>query len=253
MQKMMQLSVALMIGLWLGSTAYASSVISLASSMDPAGGLTENAVTGSQARINLGTGLPGDNDGLYDINNSATPFGAIDLFPSEAAFSVGSITVDAGAVSGFGVEVAAVTAIDLSGLWASGSATTDISDAALDLWLFEVPNSFTFSALDVADTATFTNGVLTSIDVSLDAQYNSFDGASNPITWNGTFSISGDTLALTFNDTQNFDTGFFGVVPSTFTSDLTGTVNAVGNYVIPEPATMTLLALGMGAVMRRRA
>ena len=35
-----------------------------------------------------------------------------------------------------------MTGLDVSALWTDGSATSDISDAGLDLWFFSIPNSF---------------------------------------------------------------------------------------------------------------
>ncbi len=231
---------------------------SLASTMDTSTGLSENLVTGSQARIGFGDGSPGDADGLYDVNDSNIAFGAVDVFPNEAAFSIGSLGFDGAGVTGVGTETVSVTSLDLSALWAADSATTDISDVGLDLWFFGIPNSFAFGALDPTDTVTFVDGVLDSIDVEIVASYDVFDGAGNPVSWVGSFSVTGSTVALAINDTQTFNTGpFLGNqdVPSTFISDLSGTVNAVGVYVIPEPAglaTLAALALVAGR-MRRRA
>lgn len=225
--------------------------ISLASTMDTSGGLTEDLVTGSQARIGLGNGLPGDADGLYDINDETNAFGPIDLFPNEADFEVGTFSVDASGILGTGIEVAPITALDLSALWTSGSATTDVSDAGLGLWFFGSPTAFGFGALDATDTATFTDGTLTGISLDVDATFSVFDGGSNNVVWDGTFSVSGDQIALSFNDTQNFDTGFFGVVPSTLTSDLSGVVESVGVYQVPEPASVSALLVA-GLLLRRR-
>lgn len=230
--------------------AYAAD-ISLASTMDTAGGLTENLVTGSQARIGLGNGSPGDADGLYNINDDTDVFGAVDLFPNEADFGVGTFSVDASGISGTGIEVAPITAIDLSALWTSGSSTTDISDTGLGLWFFGSPTAFGFGALDATDTATFTDGTLTGISLDVDATFGVFDASSNNVVWSGTFSVTGDQIALSFNDTQSFDTGFFGVVPSTLTSDLSGVVESVGVYQIPEPASASAFLVA-GLFLRRR-
>jgi len=230
-----------------------AATIPLASDMDPNGGITEDALTGGQGRINLGDGSPGDADALYNINDDTQLFGTpIDLFPSEADFSVGSITVDGSTVAGSGVEVTPITGIDLSGLWAPDSASSDISDTGLDLWFFGLPNSFVFGALDSNDEASFVDGVLTSIDLSVTASYVSGDGGGNTVTWNGGLSIAGDSLSLSIADTQDFDTGFFGVVPSTLSMQFDGTVDAVGGFVIPDPGSLALLGFGGLLVASRR-
>ncbi|MEM1224185.1 MAG: hypothetical protein AAGJ40_00725 [Planctomycetota bacterium] len=241
----------------MAGAAQANTTISLASTMNGAGGLTENAVTGSQARINLGNGGPGDADGVYDINaiNPTVPLGSdIDVFPKEGAFDIGSLTVDAGLLSGTGSGTIPVTALDMSGFWADGSSTTDVSDTALDAWFSPLlPRLFAFDAFDGSDTATFANGLLTSIDASVAAQFTSFDFGGNPVTWDGTLEFAGDAISLTFNDTQTF-VGFTGPVPSTFTSDLTGTVDAVGTFsitAIPEPNSLVCLTLLGTSVMWR--
>ncbi|MEM6757185.1 MAG: hypothetical protein AAF586_08470, partial [Planctomycetota bacterium] len=104
--------------------------ISLASTMDPTGRLTETVVTGSYAQINL------DPDGLYSAVNDS-PFGPITLFPNDVNFTVGSFSVDDTTITGTGVEIAPITGLDLSGF--SGSATSDISSTGLGLWFFGAP------------------------------------------------------------------------------------------------------------------
>ena len=233
-----------------GSAAQAAS-LGLSSTMDLNTGLSESLVTGAITQIGFGNGLPGDADGLYDISNPATPFGALDIFPNEASFGVGSLDFDSGLVSGSGVETVAIQSLDLGSLWASGSATTDINDVALGNWLFSAPRYFSFGSLDASDTVTFTDGLLTSVDLDVAASFVIFDASLSSVSFDGALSIVGDTIGLSINDTENFDTGF-GVVPTTFTSDLAGTVNAVGIYVVPEPGTGLLMGLGLMSLSRLR-
>lgn len=244
-----ELNVMMMI-LFVGLTTAGAraTTISLASDMDPDGGITEDALTGGQARINLGDGSPGDADAVYNINDDTQLFGTpIDLFPNEAEFNVGSITVDGAGVTGSGIEVAPITGIDLGALWSQGSSATDISDTGLDLWFFDGPVEFTFGPLDAGDIATFTDGLLTSIDLSITAAF-SADTTFGAVNWTGgTLSVAGDQFSLQIDDTQTtaFD-------DSTLTVDLTGTVDSVNAFVIPEPASMALLAFGGLLVASRR-
>jgi hypothetical protein len=227
-----------------------AAVVPLASSMDPAGRITESQLTAGQARIDLGTGAPGDADGVYDLNDDTVLFGSpADVFPNEAAFNVGSIAVDTAGVTGLGIEVAPITSLDLSLLWAADSGATDISDTGLDLWFFDGPVEFTFGSLDASDTATFTNGVLTSIDLSITAAFsaNTFLGV---VVWTGgALSVAGDQFSLQLNDTQPTAFG-----DSTFVIDLTGTVNAVGSFAVPEPTSAGLLggATLVAVLVKRR-
>ncbi|MEM6312487.1 MAG: PEP-CTERM sorting domain-containing protein, partial [Planctomycetota bacterium] len=157
-------------------------------------------------------------------------------------------------LSGSGVETTAVTAIDLGEFWTSDpnrtsatpgtppSVVSDISDRAIGLWFFDAPGSIGFGALDAADTVTFTDGVLTSIDLSIPT---TFDVGGS--VWNGTFSITGDQLSYQINEVQPFGFG-----TSTLVADITGTVGAVGSFVIPEPSSLGLLGVSTLLLSRRR-
>lgn len=91
------------------------------------------------------------------------------------------------------------------------------------------------------DTVTFINGQLASINLQIPTTFMVDIGM--PLEWNGMFSISGNQLAYSISDTQET---FIG--PSTFTANLTGTVNAV----IPEPSAALLGAIGVLSLFRRR-
>ncbi|MEM1210175.1 MAG: hypothetical protein AAGI54_13005, partial [Planctomycetota bacterium] len=160
-------------------------------------------------------------------------------------------SVDDTTITGTGVEIAPITGLDLSGF--SGSATSDISSTGLGLWFFGAPAGFSFGPFDATDTATFTDGLLTSIDIAVDSTFTTFDTAANPVNIPGTLTISGDEITFAYIGSAPFDTGFFGVVPFTFFStELTGTVDAVGTFVIPEPATAALLLATAPALLARR-
>jgi hypothetical protein len=249
-----------------------AATVSLASNMDGDSYIYESQFTGSFARINLGDGLPGDADGVYDpngpggvLNPNPTPFGSpIDMFPREANFLVGEIT-HAAIVPGFTGTVA-IDSYDLGEFWTSDpnrvgdpagsggppTVVSDISDQAIGLWFFNTPGSILFGALDSSDTVTYTNGLLTSIDMEITTQFTGTDPfTSAPIAWGdtpgtGTFSISGNQLAWTILDTEP---SLFG--PSTFDANLTGTVTSV----VPIPGAVWLLGsglLGLAGFARRR-
>ncbi|MEM1210174.1 MAG: PEP-CTERM sorting domain-containing protein [Planctomycetota bacterium] len=257
-----------------GSPA-AANPISLASTMDGESFISEDAATGGFGQINRGDGTlggttsqtDGDIDAWYllsDFNNpNASPAGSqIDMFPREADFIVGDIAFDQSSVTGSGVETVQITGIDLSEFWSSdpnrvnsvggspATLITDISDRALGLVWFDLQGSLTFGGLDAGDTVTFTDGLLTSIDLDITAQFNidtSGFGGPGLTAWDGSFSIVGDQISYQILDTENL--GFFA---STIEADITGTVNSVGTYLIPEPASLALLAAGLGACLIRR-
>ncbi len=208
----------------------------------------------------------GDRDGHYLLPTSPAPGYSPathvsptatgtgwDLFPRETNFQVGNLTFDDTGFTGIGTETFTVTAIDLSGLWTSDpnrtvgtpgsmpSKISDISDHAIGLWFFGSPGGISFGALDAADTITFTNGILTSIDIDITTV---FTISAYNVAWDGNFSISGRDISYQINDTA----GIPGFGLSTFVADLNGTVNAV----IPEPSTALLGALGVLFLARRR-
>lgn len=245
--------------------------IPLASTMDPASFASESTFTGAFSRIGEGNGdlgsagaNTGDADGLYNVANlnapnPGSPFGAVDLFPREADFLVGGITVDTSSLTGVGVETVPLTALDFSELWKPDASRTasvpgtpptvvsDISDQGIGLWLFNAPGGISVSNIPTSeDTATFTDGLLTSIDVVETVEFIVFGGAT-PTVWTGSLTIAGDQISLQINDTQ----ALFGS-PSTIVFDVTGTVNAVDSFVIPEPASAAIAAMGGGLIAARR-
>lgn len=239
---------------FLGATANAAQV-PLASQMDPAGTISESTLTGETFVISNGTGVVAN--GLAGDDDSNPAFGdPVNLFPREEAFEVGTLDFDASGITGSGVENAPIDALDLSGLWSpdaertnstpgtDASVESDISDWAIGLWLFNSPGDITFGPLDAADTVTFTNGLLTSVDFSVAASF-----SVDATVWQGTLSAVGDQLSFQINDTQQ---SFFG--PSTLVVDLVGTIDAVGSFAIPEPsaAAMALALFNVGLLRRRR-
>lgn len=261
---------------WFAGPAWgALQQVSLASTMEPNGFISETAGTGSFARIGLGNGAlgqvgarSGDVDGAYrieDLNdfNPSQLGSGFDVFPREADFLVGSFTFDDAGITGLGTQTTAITALDLGELWTSDSQRTssssqsvptvlsDISDHALGLWWWNSPGSIVFGPLDGNDTVTFVDGVLDSIDLDIDADFTIGPGiAGEATTWRGTVTVSGNQFSFDILDTQDF--GFPG--DSTLEIDLTGTVAAVGVLEVPEPASAfgVLGLLALSARPKRR-
>jgi len=255
-----------------GLSNSASAQIDLATTMNmtnDTGYLAESQATGSFARINLGDGSlgsigsnTGDADGLYNFVNreAADPgslFGTpVDMFPREENFEIGGLTH--APVTGVGIETVQVLMLDTSEFWKPDPARTDfinfdsptvisdISDYGIGIWFFNGPGAITFGPLDVNDTVTYTDGLLTSIDLEVETVFNA-DAFGTAVSYTGTFSITGDQLSYQIEDTQPL--GFFG--NSQLIADLTGTVDAVGTFVIPEPASAILLALGSLTMLAR--
>ncbi|WP_436715433.1 hypothetical protein U8335_23445 [Roseiconus lacunae] len=249
------------------SIDHPGNTIDLASTMDAGSYLQETAPSGSTpqtdafGRIGLGDGSlgpqtapllrasvagGGDADAIYANANFNSPaqagtYGeAMDLFPREQNFQWGSLTYDDSTYTGSGVEVLPVTDIDLSEFWkadanrssgnpsAQPTVISDISDHALGLWMFDSEGDIVFGALDSADSVTFTDGVLTSIDVSISTSIRFVDLTSNIISFDGTLSISGGDISYQINDTELINLA--SVDLSTWIVDLTGNVLAVDEF-----------------------
>ncbi|MEM9167825.1 MAG: hypothetical protein AAGB48_12480 [Planctomycetota bacterium] len=251
----------------IGVLAYAGTAmgqtISLASTMNTNSFVSEDSFTFAFAQIGAGDGSlgsvganTGDADGLYSLANlgapdPGAPFGTpVDLFPREENFQVGAVGYDAGAIFGTGVETTSITSLDLSGLWTADpnrenptpgsppSVISDISDRAIGLWFFDATGSIDFGAFDASDTVTFTDGLLTSINISVNADF-VLDGQG---TYSGTLDFSGNGISFQIDDVSD-------TLGNTVVIDLTGTVNAV----VPAPGSVLVLTAGaLGLVRRRR-
>ncbi|MDF3128869.1 hypothetical protein P0Y35_06655 [Kiritimatiellaeota bacterium B1221] len=226
--------------------------ISLASTMNASSYIAETLT--ETFIISNGTGTVGN--GYTGDDDSDPAFGsAINLFPRETNWNVGTISYNEALVSGTGTETVAITSIDLGELWTSDpkrtdtdapfepTAESDISDFALGLWLFNQEGGITFGNLDAADQVTFQDGVLTSIDMQIDMQFwwsPAFVGGG-PTYYDGTFAISGGNISLQITDTETVP--IYG--PSTLTMDMTGSVTAV-----PEPGMLSMIAAGLFIIFR---
>lgn len=225
--------------------------------MDGSGYLYEVSFTGGYSRINLGTGAAGDRDGHWRLTSGYTPANdptpsslgsGFDTFPREANFLVGTLTFNESLVNLTGTSVIPIDSFDLSEFWKADSNRTnstagslptvvsDISDYALGKWFYNLPGNISFGALDAEDTVTFTNGVLTAINLSITTTF-----TVQSFAWNGTFSINGDDISYQINQ-------------SSFQANLNGTVNSVGTYTIPEPSTSLFGCMAVVSVLacRRR-
>lgn len=227
--------------------------IDLAGAADGASRISEFNLTGAFAQIDFGDGGTGDADGAYSLVDDSGPLGtALDVFPSETNFGVGSLSFDNASFTGAGVETLPVTAIDLAQLFTANSPTSDISGVNLSNFFFSTPVNFAFGAVDASDTVTFTDGVLTAIDLVIDASF-TFDLAlsGQPTSFEGSFSIAGNRFSLFIDDTEFDVPTVFGTFPqSRVLIDIAGTVDAV----IPAPGVATVLAMpGLLIARRRRA
>ncbi len=256
------------------TTASRADVVSLATLMNGDSYISETQATGSFAQIKQGNGNlgsvgahTGDADGAYNINHLGqenpqlwgTP---IDFFPREANFLVGSISFNSSGLTGIGIETTQVTGLDMSEFWkpdpnrtnsTAGNpplAISDISDHAIGLWFFGGGGGVSFGGLDASDTITFTDGVLTRIDLETTTVFD-LGGFGIQMDFSGTFSIVGDQFSYFIQDTKDIAPG----LPTTFTADLTGVVSAVGNYqltAVPEPGSIALLTIGVAGASWRR-
>lgn len=217
--------------------------VPLASTMNSDSFMSETQVTGSISRIRFGDGSANDIDGGHNISNENQLFGSgYNLFPNETNFSIGSLTYDDSLLKGTGTEIIGISSIDLNPF-----GNVDISISAREAWFSGLPSSFSFGTVDVNDNLTFNDGSLNSINISLDAAFEMLDSTRNKVSFDGTFIINGADLSLQIQESRDFDTGFFGVVPTTLTVDMTGVVNA-----IPEPSSALLSLLGSLIILRRR-
>jgi hypothetical protein len=224
------------------NVSHAELILSLASTMNPNGSLTDFGITGVRSQINFGSGAAGDADGFYNAANTSQQFGSADMFPNETNFAVGTLSYSNAALTNVGVEVAPITILNPNLFWAAGSSTTDINDAnGLDLWFFGNNSSIVFGGLDASDQVTLTNGIVTGINLTTTATINADFGTATPFPFNGTFSIIGNQFSFQIDQTVASVPTAFGNFPTQFVADLRGTVNAVS--AIPEPASGVLASI----------
>ncbi|MEM9480532.1 MAG: hypothetical protein AAGA58_12835 [Verrucomicrobiota bacterium] len=241
------LTLSLVLGALLAN-AQAVTTISLASLMDPNGGFTIAPIPTGRVQINLGDGTPGDRDGRWLPTDTSVPVGGagFDAFPNEENFSVGSLDYDEALIFGTGVETIPILSLDLSGL------QTDVDHVAMAAADITGLQAWQFGAIDAGDTVTFTDGVLTSIDVDVtaDAAIADFDTfLGGPLkVFNGNLVFSGNDISWTILDTEFINAFPIADGNSTLDWNLSGTVLSV----IPEPSSGLLALAAASLVFRRR-
>jgi hypothetical protein len=158
-----------------------------------------------------------------------------DFFPNNENFQLGHLTYDSAGLTGVGTEIRPVTGL------------------SLDLFPNIPRFSYTTSASNISGAVTFTNGLLTSINVSSDVSITyaatqpglySFL-ANQTLTEPGGFQINGNQLSLFIDDEFPSSNPMF---PWRAQFDVFGTVNAV----VPEPSSLLLLSVGPVVVFIRR-
>lgn len=179
------------------------------------------------AQINL------DPDGMYPIGSSTPPTqgSPVDGFPSEGNWAaVGTLTLDSTA-TGSGVETLNVA-----------SATFDFNQYVDGATLAIAGTAYSTSVTITSGTVELTNGIVT--DITLDSDIAFTFGAFPANPFNGSFDISGGTFDLFVDDTENVGLD----VRQAWVFDGT----ASSPTVIPEPASLMLLATGACSMFIRR-
>ncbi|MEM9944275.1 MAG: PEP-CTERM sorting domain-containing protein [Planctomycetota bacterium] len=242
-------------------------LVSLASTMDAGGYFAEDAALDSIARINFGDGTANDrdganqysdpNDGSFDPNkpeSDYTPFGTsnLNIFPNETNFNVGQVGFDETGLSPTFTGTVQINSLDLGAFYTLNDATSDINGVDFPL-LFPFGGGLTLGTFDANDTLTFTNGLLTSIDVEVEADVFVAD-FTGQVTYDGLLTFSGSNINLNIMETETV-VGFTGPFNSTLDFQLSGIVGAVNNFqisAVPEPGSFGLAATAFGLIALRR-
>ncbi|MEM9080591.1 MAG: hypothetical protein AAGC74_07875 [Verrucomicrobiota bacterium] len=204
---------------------------SLASTMSDDSTISEFDLTASFARLGNGDGSSPDADGFWDLSNPTVRFGsenpitsANDVFPNENNFSLGSLTFDPSSLIGSGSETIAISSVSLD-------LSEDIASSALATFVSGASTTLTFGTLDPSSTLTFTDKVLTSLDLTIpfNLTYSTIQG---PLVYSGELATEGNTLSITMASSVSTN-GFTPSGVSRMVWDLNGTLNAVGNLSLP--------------------
>lgn len=184
-----------------------------------------------------------------------------------ATFSAGGISYDASVLTGSGVETIGVGALSLTvnsaGFSPYSYAEYNPKSTPADIGNFAFNYQITATNL-TGSGLTFTNGVLTSIDLDADINvsiqlgtlpaYVTDLGTQNKAVIKGGLSISGDSYAFNVRDT-----GRYGFVLQQGGVDLNFVINRAGSIAavtaVPEPSTYALMMAGLlvsGVVGLRR-
>ncbi|HCQ80040.1 MAG TPA: hypothetical protein DIV46_08715 [Verrucomicrobiales bacterium] len=225
--------------------------LSLSSTIDGDSYFADPVLTGSFSQINLGTGLPGDIDGAYNLadlgKSNPRLFGSgVDVFPTESAFGVGSLTYSD--PLGIGSETVPIDSVDLTQI------SSDISVVGLGL-ITQVTGDFAFGDLDASDTLSFQDGKLSGLDLTLDAAFQ-VDIGGEIVSWDGLLKISDDSFSLQIDDTEVVPNPFFNpgnpnspqFLQAPLTFDFEGQLDAF----VPEPSSILLSAFATCLMLLRR-
>ncbi|MEM1108336.1 MAG: PEP-CTERM sorting domain-containing protein [Planctomycetota bacterium] len=158
----------------------------------------------------------------------------VDLFPNEADFDdLGTLIYD-GTATGSGVETFDLT--DYTGL----QFNQYIADNDTNFEASLGTNTYTTEVNNVTGTVTFTDGVVTSLEMASEIVFTYVNVLNNTgdAVYTGTFTFSGDQFDLLVDDTAR---------NNRFIWDSTGTI-----VVIPEPSVLALLIGGFAFTARRK-
>ena len=226
--------------------------LSLESTMDGNSVIRDYDFSGSFGQINKGTNSGVDADAFWNINNPSQKFGAginvvNDMYPNEGDFGVGSLDFDASLVTTTGVATFPIQGVTLD-------LSNDLRAVSLESFFFGNADSVGFSlgGFDANDTVTFTDQLLTSIDIDTSFTMTVTAGP-NVLPYSGTFAVSGSALTIDM-DHANPTPGFTISGSSRFVFDFDGVVDGVGVTTVPEPSGVLFLIGGLiaGSFKRRR-
>ena len=226
--------------------------LSLESTMDGNSVIKDYDFSGSFGQINKGANSGIDADAYWNINNPAQRFGGginevNDMYPNEGDFVVGSLDFDASLVTTTGVATFPIQGVTLD-------LSNDLRAVSLRSFFFGNADSVDFSlgGFDATDTITFTDQLLTSIDIETSFTMTVSAGEIS-LPYSGTFAISGSALTIDMDQT-NPTPGFTLSGTSRFVFDFDGVVDGVGVTSVPEPSGVLFLIGGLiaGSFKRRR-
>lgn len=215
---------------------------------------------------------PGAGSGGADIWTSlvAEPLSAFSTYVEESSFTVqnktitdvdfstrssGAISFDDAGITGQGTETVAASALTFnfnkmgfSPFNSPHNAGSGFGNAGWD---------YVINASNVAGTGlTFTDGLLTSIDLTADIAVQVRFGGNASLAWastyDGTLTFNGDSFAFNVNVFQDNLTPFGTFTDTRLVFNRGGTIGQVGSLFVPEPASALMLAMAAVAMIRRR-